>query len=183
MTMHTKLSKFLSMVLRHRAHEFGLELDSEGYTDIGALYEVVQGRYKNAYTYDDMIRVLTTPGSDHKLRFELVGYRVRARYGHNKAVTAIEYPPAVPPEQLYHGTVAAALDGIRKDGLQAQARQYVHLAVDVERALTVGGRRGTAVLLIVRAKAAHDAGFVFYQPDDEHFLVSEIPPAYIDFPE
>lgn len=177
-----KLSKFLSLVLRHRADEFGLVLDGEGFTDIGALYAVVQGRYNNAVTYDDLLRVVTTPGSDGKMRFELQGERVRARYGHNRRVAAVQYPPAVPPETLYHGTVTSALPAIRREGLTAQQRQYVHLATTTERAMSVGARHGSPVLLTIHARAAHDAGIVFYHPEDEHYLVEKLPPAYIIFP-
>ncbi|MEM6284653.1 MAG: RNA 2'-phosphotransferase [Chloroflexota bacterium] len=178
MTTHTRLSKFISMVLRHRADEFGVKLDSEGYTDIGELYAVVQARY----SYDDLIRVVTTPGSDSKMRFELTGYRVRARYGHNKRVQSVEYTPATPPEVLYHGTVAAALESIRDEGLTAQQRQYVHLSTTTERATSVGSRRGKPVLLAVRAKDAADSGVVFFHPEDEHYLAEHIPAEYIDFP-
>lgn len=183
MTTHTKLSKFISMVLRHRADEFDIELDGEGFTDIGALYTVVQKRYKGAYTYDDLIRVVTTPGSDNKLRFELMGERVRARYGHNKHVAEVTYTPEVPPEILYHGTVAVALAGILEQGLQAQQRQYVHMSTTVERATTVGSRRGEVILLRVQALAAHQAGIAFYHPEDEHYLAEHIPPEFIVFPE
>ncbi|MEL6152182.1 MAG: RNA 2'-phosphotransferase [Chloroflexota bacterium] len=183
MTTHTRLSKFISMVLRHRADEFGVNLDNEGYTDIGELYAVVQKRYNDAYSYDDLIRVVTTPGSDNKMRFELTGYRVRARYGHNRRVQSVEYEPATPPEILYHGTVANALESIRDEGLTAQQRQYVHLSTTTERATSVGSRRGKPILLTVRAKEAADNGVVFFHPEDEHYLAEHIPVDYIDFPE
>lgn len=183
MTTHTKLSKFLSMVLRHRADEFGIKLDGEGYADIGDLFVVVQGRYNNTFTYDDLIRVVTTPGSDNKMRFELVGDKVRARYGHNKRVQAVTYEPAQPPDVLYHGTVAAALPAIRKEGLTAQQRQYVHLSTTTERAMNVGSRRGKPVLLTIRAGEAHGAGVVFYHPEDEHYLAEHIPREHITFPD
>lgn len=183
MTTYTKLSKFLSMVLRHRAQEFGIKLDDEGFTDIGDLYTVVQKRYNNTITYDDLIRVITTPGSDHKLRFELNGYRVRARYGHNKRVGEVTYPPATPPAVLYHGTVPDALPAIQREGLQPRDRQYVHLSTTIERATTVASRHGIPLLLVIEAADAHAAGVIFYHPEDEHYLAAEIPPAYIVFPE
>lgn len=183
MANHTKLSKFMSMVLRHRAQEFGIELDKEGFTDVGALYEVVQKRYNNAYSYDDLIRVATTPGSDLKMRFELRGMRIRARYGHNKRVQAVSYEPVEPPELLYHGTATDALDSIRKDGLQPRQRQYVHMATTTERALSVGARHGTPILLQVRALEAYHDGIVFYHPEDEHYLADHIPAKYLLIPE
>jgi RNA:NAD 2'-phosphotransferase (TPT1/KptA family) len=47
----TKLSKFLSLMLRHRAIDFGLTLDSEGFAETDAVWAQVQKRYPGAYTY------------------------------------------------------------------------------------------------------------------------------------
>jgi putative RNA 2'-phosphotransferase len=184
MTADTQLSKFISMVLRHRASQFDITLDAEGYTDIDALYALVQQRYRNAWTYDDLIRVVTTPASDGKTRFELHETRVRARYGHSEGVTdaPVQYEAAVPPAILYHGTNEHALTSIRQAGLTAQSRPYVHLSTTTTRALSVGSRRGKAVLLSVRALDAHAAGIVFYHPEDEHYLAEAIPAEFINFP-
>ncbi len=183
MTNDTKLSKFVSMVLRHRAHEFGIVLDDEGFTHIDDLVALIESRYTGRYAHEDVLRVVTTPGSDGKMRFELVGEQVRARYGHNKAVQAVNYEPATPPDVLYHGTVADALASIRKEGLTAQQRQYVHLSTTTQRALSVGSRRGKPILLMVRAVEAHRDGVVFYHPGDEHYLAEHIPVQYIVMPE
>ncbi len=169
------------MVLRHRADKFGIQLDAEGFADVGAVFEVVDNRYNGAYTYDDLITVATHPGSDGKLRFELKGMRIRARYGHSR-VAAVTYPPATPPDVLFHGTTQGALGLIRTDGLKAMSRQYVHLSTTESRATTVAARRGRPVILVIRAADAAEAGTVFYHPEDEHYLAEHIPPEFIDFP-
>mgnify|MGYP001792290869 CR=1 FL=1 len=56
------------------------------------------------------------------------------------------------------------------------------MATTVERATSVGARHGKPVLLQVQARAAHDAGVVFFQADDEHYLTEALPPEFIIFP-
>jgi putative RNA 2'-phosphotransferase len=104
-------------------------------------------------------------------------------YGHSK-VRDIEYVPAVPPEILYHGTNARAVQSIREEGLSAQNRQYVHLTTNINNATNVASRRtDTPIMLKIRAKEAHNAGLVFHHAEREHFLARTIPPEYIDFPD
>ncbi|MDX1991703.1 MAG: RNA 2'-phosphotransferase [bacterium] len=177
----TRLSKFLSLMLRHKAVEFGLSLDSEGFTTLDSVWQQIQKRYPDQYTMQDL-NTLLEKSPDGKQRFEVIQGRIRALYGHS-SVPEIEYPAVEPPEILYHGTTPQALASIREHGLNSQQRQYVHLSTDTERASTVAGRRGKPVLLVIRAKAAHAAGLIFHHPEPKHYLVKAIPPEFIEFPE
>ncbi len=178
----TKLSKFLSLLLRHRAADFDITLDSEGFTDTDAVWEQVQKHYPGVYTYKDLLQA-AEEGADGKKRYEIVGRRIRARYGHS-AVQTITYPPVTPPEYLYHGTTREALDSIREQGLISQNRQFVHLSLDPDWAQSVGARHSkNTVVLRVRALEAHLAGHAFHHPEPKHYLALSIPPAFIDFPE
>lgn len=182
MSSLTKLSKFLSLILRHRAAEFGLTLDSEGFVETDTVWKQVQKRYPGVYTYKDLLEVVEG-GTDGKQRYEIVGRRIRARYGHS-AVQTITYPPVTPPEHLYHGTTREALNSIREQGLIAQNRQFVHLSLDPDWAQTVGARHSkNTIVLRVRASEAHLAGHVFHHPEPKHYLTLSIPPEFIDFPE
>ncbi|MGD8404571.1 MAG: RNA 2'-phosphotransferase [Anaerolineales bacterium] len=175
------LSKFLSLILRHRAQDFGLALDSEGFTDFEAVRDVVKQRSSEAYSDEDWQAVLDGQ-TDGKKRFEVVEGRIRALYGHSK-VSQIEYPPVEPPDILYHGTHPQALESIRRQGLQSMKRQYVHLSRTIERAIKVGGRRTErAILLKIRACEAYRSGISFYNPEPEHFLAKAIPVDFIEFP-
>jgi putative RNA 2'-phosphotransferase len=177
-----RLSKFLSAILRHRAGEFGIVLDAEGFTDVDAVWALVEARYPDQYQYADLLHLIEM-GDGEKKRFEIVGARIRARYGHT-AVQTVTYPPEIPPEYLYHGTTPDALPSIRREGLTAQQRQYVHLSLDPDWAQTVGKRRaGKPVVLRVRALEAHAAGHIFYHPEPKHYLCEAISSAFIDFPD
>jgi putative RNA 2'-phosphotransferase len=154
-----RLSKFLSLVLRHKAGDFGLELDAAGYADLQAVWSVIASQFRGHVTQDDFDALMVESN-----RFEIRAGKIRARYGHSD-VGEVRYPPATSPEYLYHGTVEAALVSIRVEGLTAQARQYVHLSTTVERTAQVATRRGTPVVLTIHALDAHRGGISFHLPN------------------
>ncbi len=179
-----RLSKFLSLVLRHRAGDFGLTPDGEGFVPLAELVAVV-GRHFERHASpragsEEVLALLLDPGQQ---RFEQRGELVRARYGHARVQPTVVYPPVEPPEILYHGTSPAALAHVRREGLRAMGRQYVHLATTLAEAQRVGVRRAhSPAILTIRARAAHLAGTAFHAPDASHFLARSIPPDFIEFP-
>jgi len=177
----TRLSKFISLILRHRAKDFGLEMDSQGFVDFDALRILVAQKNTTAYSEEDWQKVLQGE-LDGKKRFEVRDGRIRALYGHSR-VDQVDYTPVEPPELLYHGTTPQAEKSIHREGLRSMKRQYVHLSVNTERAQSVGSRRTEHVsLLVVRAREAYLAGVEFYTPEPEHYLAKSVPPEFIDFP-
>lgn len=176
----TALSKFLSLMLRHRAADFGLALDADGFTSVDVVWSQVVKKFGERYTWVDLLEVVEV-AADSKQRFEIVNGRIRARYGHS-AVRTISYPPVTPPELLYHGTTPETLDAIRREGLRPQSRQFVHLSLDESWARRVGARHSAEPLVLrVYALAAYQAGCVFHHPEPKHFLTLAVPPEFIDF--
>jgi putative RNA 2'-phosphotransferase len=178
-----RLSRFMAYVLRHAPREHGLEPDDQGFVPLAALFAAAQRASRLAgVRLEDLVAVAA--GASPR-RFELRGDRIRALYGHStQGAPEITYPPAVPPEILYHGTHRAALARIRRAGLQPMSRQYVHLSTSIERAREVGGRRRTPpIILRIRARRAHDAGPRFHEADARHWLVRAVPADFIEFPE
>lgn len=174
-----KLSKFISVVLRHNPEEFNIKLDEEGFTTLDALWQAIKGKYGNRYTTNNFQEVLQSPGG--KQRFEVKHGRIRAMYGHSNV--SVQYEGVTPPEILYHGTYPGAIAAIKREGLTSQKRQFVHLSADIDRAADVAHRRGKAIILVIRALDAHNAGLAFHHPEDKHYLVKSIPPEFIEFPE
>jgi putative RNA 2'-phosphotransferase len=170
-------SKFLSLVLRHDPATIGLVLDPAGWVDVDVLLAALaaHGRAWTRAELDELVR------TSDKQRFALSpdGTRIRANQGHSVEVE-LGYAPAAPPERLYHGTVAAALDAIRRDGLLPMARHAVHLSPDRETAVKVGGRRGAPVILVVRAGDMHRAGHVFSVSANGVWLVDRVPPEFLE---
>lgn len=69
----------------------------------------------------------------------------------------------MPPQLLFHGTVARKLAAIRVEALRALARQHVHLTSSRDEAIAIGARRGAPIVIEVRARALHDRGARFLQ--------------------
>ena len=174
------LARFLSMLLRHRPARFPIELDAQGYADLGQVMRILKALPNFRWaSRRDIQAVLDLEGAE---RFELVatpdGDRIRALYGH----TAVRptYEPAEPPSVLYHGTAPETLPAVEREGLQPMERRYVHLTVDPETARRTGLRHaGDAVVLEIDAAAAHADGIPFYHPVEEIYLCDHIPPPYI----
>ena len=112
------------------------------------------------------------------VRLQLRDGRVRAAQGHSVPVD-LGLVPTSPPDVLYHGTVPRFLPGIRAEGLLPGRRHHVHLSVDEPTAETVGGRRGTPVVLRVDALGMHGAGHEFFVAANGVWLTAAVPPQWI----
>ncbi|MBC7228025.1 MAG: RNA 2'-phosphotransferase [Thermoflexales bacterium] len=179
-----KLSKFLSLILRHQPERFGLKLDEEGWASLPEVLEILRGLPNFRWaTRADVMELVERGSGDGKRRFEVAGERIRARYGHTVSLSA-DLPPCTPPPRLYHGTSPHALKRIRQEGLRPMRRQYVHLSADRETAMRVGARHTPhPVILTVRAAEAAEAGILFHQADESIYLAKAIPPEFLEFPE
>jgi putative RNA 2'-phosphotransferase len=166
-----RVSKRLSYVLRHHPDSVGLTLDAHGWVDVGDLLaalhltraeldEVVAGNDKRRYALDG------------------TGTRIRASQGHSVPVD-LGHAPAVPPDELFHGTVERFLPAILAEGLRPGARHAVHLSADRETAEQVGARRGRPVVLRVDAAAMAQDGVAFTCSDNGVWLVEAVPPRYL----
>jgi putative RNA 2'-phosphotransferase len=170
----------LSLVLRHKPHVAGIELDEAGWVAVDALLAGC-ARAGRAITREQLLEVVAT---NDKQRFELSadGRRIRASQGHSVAVE-LGYAQAAPPEVLYHGTASRNQASIRRLGLLKGSRHHVHLSADVQTAADVGGRYGKPVVLTVDAARMHADGFAFFLSANGVWLTEQVPPAYLDAPD
>lgn len=88
-----KLSKLMSGILRHYRHVAGLCLDNEGYTAISDLLRVIKTWKYGGFNWVATDHILAILRLDPRGRFEVVGDKIRAVYGHSYAV-ALRYPPS-----------------------------------------------------------------------------------------
>ena len=185
---HKKISKLMSLILRHEPEKWGLTLDAEGFVPLPSLLTAMQKRNRGAS--EAQIRQVVRESD--KQRFEIVdaepqnptqstlGAKIRARYGHS-IQSAVSYEPIAPPEILYHGTARRSIEAIRAEGLRSMNRQYVHLSSEAEQARLVGRRHdGQPIILTIRAGDAHRAGVRFYNPEPRLYLADEIGPEWIE---
>ncbi|MFJ9341324.1 RNA 2'-phosphotransferase [Streptomyces sp. NPDC101733] len=172
-----KVSKYVSKHLRHQPERIGLVLDPNGWVEIDDLLNAAAA-HGFAFSRAELDHVVTT---NDKRRFAVDGTRIRANQGHTVTVD-LGLPEAEPPAYLYHGTVAAALDAIRAEGLRPMARHHVHLSPDRETATRVGARRGRPVVLAVDAGAMRAAGHAFRISANGVWLADRVPPEFLRLP-
>ena len=172
-----RISKFLSLVLRHDPGKIGLALDAAGWADVDELIAAA-ARAGVEIDRETLARVVA---ENDKQRFALSpdGDRIRANQGHSVRVD-LGLEPQTPPEVLYHGTAARFVDSIRASGLHAASRTHVHLSPDEETARWVGQRHGKPVVLRVAAGRMHRDGRAFFRSENGVWLTDVVPAEYID---
>lgn len=174
-----RMSKFLSLVLRHKPEEIGLTLDENGWADIEDLIRLANQR-GTRMTRQLLEQVVS---ENDKKRFALSkdGLRIRASQGHSVEID-LALASARPPEELYHGTASRFIDSIRASGLHSGNRQYVHLSLDASTATKVGQRHGKPVVLTIRAGEMAAAGHTFFLSANGVWLTEKVPVEFIRFP-
>lgn len=171
-----RISKFLSLVLRHRPEEIGLRLDEAGWASVPDLLEGCQ-RHGLPVTLAELKEVVAT-SDKQRFAFSDDGRHIRANQGQSVQVD-LGYEPAVPPEILYHGTAEHNLPSIRRDGLNRGKRHHVHLSATVETAQKVGKRHGAPVVLEILAGEMHRQGALFFKTPNGVWLTDAVPPNHI----
>ncbi|WP_066361276.1 RNA 2'-phosphotransferase [Herbidospora mongoliensis] len=172
-----RISKYLAKHLRHEPERIGLVLDENGWTPVD---DLITAAAAHGFSFDRAELDHVVEANDKK-RYVIHDGRIRASQGHSIEVD-LDLPVVEPPDLLFHGTVASALDAIRVDGLQKMARHHVHLSVDVETASRVGARRGRPVILTIEAGSMHATGHEFRVSANGVWLVPSVPPGFIRFP-
>ncbi|NER14264.1 RNA 2'-phosphotransferase [Leptobacterium flavescens] len=177
---HKKISKFLSLVLRHRPDKIDLQLDKEGWAVTQELLEKAKKHFPQLDTA--LLTEIVESNDKQRFSFNSDGSRIRASQGHSLTVD-LGYSPKLPPEFLYHGTVEKFLDPIKQNGLLKMSRHHVHLSRDTDTAIKVGSRRGKAIILRIRAAEMHKDGMQFYESENGVWLTDQVPASYIEFKE
>lgn len=172
------ISKFLSLVLRHKPEEIGISMDSEGWVDVDELIEKCNLK-KQSLDFEILEEVVIT-NDKQRFSFNDDYTRIRANQGHTIAVD-LQFEPVKPLDVLYHGTVAKFIDDIKINGLKKMQRLHVHLSKDLETANRVGSRRGKAIILKVRASEMYQDGYPFYLSANGVWLCDAVPAKYIEF--
>ena len=174
-----RISKFLSLILRHHPESVGITLDAHGWADVATLL-----RQMNAHGTEidrALLEHIVATNAKKRFAFDDSGTKIRANQGHSINID-LGYTPRTPPETLYHGTAASTVAAIRASGgLDKRARHHVHLSADSETASKVGKRHGKPVVLRIHAGDMQRDGHRFYQSDNGVWLTDHVPLAYIDF--
>ena len=176
-TQIVQLSKFLSLILRHKPETIGIKLDEHGWADVNELIEGVQhsGKHFNL----DILNRVVAENDKQRFSFNEDKTKIRANQGHTKKVD-VELEEKVPPKILYHGTLKINSASINAKGLIKMKRLYVHLSGDIETAQKVADRRhGESIIYKINAESMNRDGYKFFQSVNGVWLTDHVPTKYL----
>lgn len=171
-----EISKFLSLVLRHKPEELGIVLDEAGWTDVATLLRKLQERRMDVS--EEYLHHIVETNSKKRFAFNDTKDKIRASQGHSVEVE-LGLQAVTPPDILYHGTAENNVPSILEKGLEKRSRNYVHLSADTETAIKVGQRHGKPIVLTILAEKMVKSGCNFYLSENNVWLTDSVPPEFI----
>ena len=177
--MDTKsISKYMSLILRHKPETIGIALDEHGWAKVS---ELIEGVSKTHPFYKEMFEQIVARDSKQRYSFNEDKTLIRANQGHSIPVD-VELKKAQPPEFLWHGTGEKYLASIEKTGLIPKSRLYVHLSTDEKTAIEVGRRHGKPFVYKVLSGKMFLDGHEFYLSKNGVWLTKQVPVEYLQHP-
>lgn len=171
-----EVSKFISLVLRHKPETIGIALDKHGYASAS---ELLCGLRKHGEKLSrEQLELIVALDDKKRYSYNMTHTLIRANQGHSINVN-LNLSPLTPPDVLLHGTGVKYLGGIIVQGIIAKSRQYVHLTDNYNVAKITGGRHGDSIVLEVDALQMYKDGFSFFQSENGVWLTNEVPAKYI----
>jgi putative RNA 2'-phosphotransferase len=174
--MTTKdISRYMSLVLRHKPETIDITLDANGWVAVDVLLE----KMVISQSHLDKVFELQKRPKDKK-RFELSedGKMIRACQGHTVPVD-LQLPTVTPPTTLYHGTATEHVASILSTGLNKGERHHVHMSQYPSTANEVGMRSGSAIIMQIDAYMMHLDGYEFFISNNGVYLTDSVPAKYI----
>ncbi len=172
----TSLSRFISLILRHKPEVIGISLDEHGWADVD---ELISGIGKTRKITREILEEIVRTDEKQRYSFNSDHTKLRANQGHSVPVD-VELEKAVPPEILFHGTGRKYALSVESKGLIPGNRLYVHLSADPDTAYKTGRRHGIPVVYTVRSGRMHRDGFAFYRSVNGVWLTKRVPAEYLE---
>lgn len=173
-----KLSRFLSLVLRHKPETIDITLDDNGWCNVDELIKKINN-HGEALGFE-LLKEIVETNDKQRFKFNDNYTKIRASQGHSIEVN-LNLSQVEPPEILFHGTPTKNIVLIKKNGLLKMKRNHVHLSESIETARTVGERRGKTSVLTIDSKQMYEDGILFYKSDNNVWLTDFVNPKYIYF--
>ncbi|WP_066549756.1 RNA 2'-phosphotransferase [Clostridium sp. AT4] len=176
MANYRDLSKFISLILRHKPEVIGISLDDHGWANVD---ELLAGIRRTRPIDTEMLEEIVRTDEKQRYTFNEDHARIRANQGHSIQVD-VELEEKEPPEYLFHGTGRKYVESIDQTGLIPKSRLYVHLSGDQETAIKVGKRHGEPIVYQVAAGAMARDGHKFWRSANDVWLTKRVPPEYLE---
>lgn len=171
------ISKYMSLILRHKPEVIGINLDEHGWANVD---ELINGIAKNNTGFNmEMLEKIVRTDNKQRYSFNIDKTLIRANQGHSIPVD-VKLEEKEPPKYLYHGTGEKYIDSIDKQGLIPKSRLYVHLSKDIDTAENVGKRHGKEIVYLVHSGKMYDDGYKFYISTNGVWLTKEVPVEYLE---
>lgn len=172
----TKLSRYISFVLRHHPEEIGATVNEQGWMKVDELLKGMKAKGK--YINKTILEEIVFTDEKQRYHFNEDHTMIRAAQGHSIPVY-IDMEIKIPPRYLYHGTSKQNYEKIKVTKLKKMNRLYVHLSKDVKTACQVGKRHGLPVVLVLDTKAMLKDGYQFYVAANGVWLCDDVDCRYI----
>ena len=171
------LSKFISLILRHKPESIGITLDEHGWADVGELIAGINNTPGNEIDMETLEEIVRT---DEKQRYSFNDDHtlIRSNQGHSIPVY-VELEEKIPPDVLWHGTGEKFVPFIDVQGLIPKSRLYIHLSKDTETARKVGSRHGRPVIFEIDCRRMVKDGYRFFISANQVWLTKEVPARYL----
>ena len=171
-----KLSKYISLILRHKPETIGITLDEHGWANVN---ELINGINESGHNINmDVLEEIVRTDNKQRYSFNEDKTLIRANQGHSIPVD-VELKEMTPPDVLYHGTATRFLDSIKQNGIKSMSRLYVHLSKDYYTALNVGSRHGKCVVFEIDTKKMYEDGVKFYLSENGVWLTKYVDWKYV----
>ena len=171
------ISKYMSLILRHKPDVIGIELDEHGWANVN---DLISGIEKDNHGFNfELLEEIVRSDSKQRYSFNDDKSLIRANQGHSINVD-VELKEKEPPEYLYHGTGEKYVKSINQDGLIPKSRLYVHLSKDIKTAENVGKRHGKEVVYCIDNRQMYRDGYKFYLSENGVWLTEEVPIKYLE---
>ena len=93
--LRKKLSKFMSLVLRHKPEAIGIKLDREGWCDFEEFLSKIQKSSPRWHKLTEE-NIQTVVATCNKQRFTIKDGRIRANQGHSNKQIEVKFSEIVP---------------------------------------------------------------------------------------
>ena len=171
------ISKYMSLILRHKPDVIGIELDEHGWANVN---DLISGIEKDNHGFNfELLEEIVRSDSKQHYSFNDDKSFIRANQGHSVNVD-VELKEKEPPEYLYHGTGEKYVKSINQDGLIPKSRLYVHLSKDIKTAENVGKRHGKEIIYRINSGRMYRNGYKFYLSENGIWLTKEAPVKYLE---
>lgn len=169
------ISKYMSLILRHKPQTIGISLDKNGWVKVD---ELIIGINKTYPLNMNLLEKIVKEDKKQRYSFNQEKTLIRANQGHSVLVD-VELEKTIPPNTLWHGTGEKYANSIIENGLIPKSRLYVHLSSSYDTAVNVGSRHGKPIVFIIDAKKMFQDGYEFYISKNGVWLTKNVSNIYI----